>query len=552
MGIPVFDIECVGWDNPIAVGFYDGYNYTEFMKENEEDDVIWRFLTHLKAHFRGIKLYAHCASKFDSKFILSSLCQHNEVVVPEAGFIRLRWKKPNITFEDSYLLLPMSLKNMNKMFGVEEKGRWPHAKNLRPWEMGDAFGTFRAYLKNDCLSLSHSIESLCEVLGYTFGITPSISLSTTSAKTFSRCFYDLDKVEANEEYESYIREAIFGGRNEVYKRYGEDINVYDVRSMYVSCYDTPVPTGKMRWIKPDIDKGALAEATVKIPKDWYIGPLPYKYKGRLIFPTGEVTNWWDTRELRNAAKLGVDITLRRQLYCEEEPILKEFGEFISKLRVGKQDTYWKMFGLALSGKLGQGRWKDVVKHISTLQGQDMEGYSPLDLEEVYFQRREYIGGRTPYIKPAIAMRIRSEARVRHLNLLLEASKSGEIFYGDTDSIFTTTSLPIGPKVGELTHLGKAERGYFIRQKLYAVIRKGKLTQRSAGYSDLRLSEEDFKSFLEGKEIETDLIAFPSYKELLKTKEMDLLKRRRSIRWDVGKDSRVPVGLDTKPICLPRF
>jgi len=546
-GLPVFDIESIGWVHPIAVGFFDGYSYIEFIKTSEGTDVIWDFLSYLKENFRGGKLYAHCASKFDNKFLLASLCQHNEVVKLEAGLMRLRWKEPNITFEDSYPIVPMSLSKMNKMFGVEEKGEWEHEKGLSPWEMKGRLPTFKAYLKNDCLSLSHSLGKLCKLLGTTFGVMPSISLATTSAKVFDKCFYEVSNITPNEEFEDFIRGATYGGRNEVYKRYGENINLYDVKSMFVSCYDVPIPIGKMRWIKGDIDKGTIVEATVKVPRDWYIGPLPYRLRGRLIFPVGEFTSWWDIRELRNAIQLGVDIEIRRQLYCEEEPILKDFGEFVSKLRGGKEDDFWKMFGLSLSGKFGQSRWRDLIKHISEIG--NMEGYTPLDDREEYFLTKEYLNRKAPYIKPAVSMRIRSEARIRHLKVLLSASQKGKVFYGDTDSIFTTANLLIGDKVGELIHLGKAERGYFIKQKLYAIIQKGRLRQKSAGYSDLKLDEEDFKKLLDGGDLDIEVSSLPPYKKTLKEKELKLLTHGRLVKGNLG-DSRTSLGEDTEPICLP--
>lgn len=546
-GLPVFDIEAVNWTVPIAVGFFDGYNYREFIKKKEDDDIIWEFLSYLKENCKGIKLYAHCASKFDNKFILASLCKHGEVVGLEMGLIKLRWKGPKITFEDSYLLVPMSLSKMNKMFGVEEKGVWEHDKGLKPWEMEESLTTFRRYLQNDCISLSHSLYKLCELLGLTFGIMPAISLSTTSIKAFDKCFYDIDEINPNEEYEEFIRKAIYGGRNEVYKRYGENINLYDVKSMFVSCYDTPIPVGKMRWVRPNIDIGVLAEATIKVPKNFYIGPLPYKLGGRLTFPVGEFTDWYDIRELRNAISLGVDLTIRRQLYCEEEPILKEFGDFVSRLRGGKEDGFWKIFGLALSGKFGQSRWRDSIRYISDIS--DMKGYRPLDSEELYFITKEYLDKKSPYIRPAVSMRIRSEARIRHLKIILEAQKLGDIFYSDTDSIFTTAQLPVSEKVGELTYLGKADRGYFIRQKLYATIMQGRMKQKSAGYSDLKLSEEDFINLLNSQEVEVEVETLPPYRSILKSKELSLLERGRLIRGDLG-DSRIPEGNDTRPIFLP--
>ena len=547
----MFDVESVGWTNPIAVGFFDGFQYHEFIRESEEDDPIWRFLSYLKENCKGIKIYAHCASKYDSKFILSSLHNHGETAVPEAGLIRLRWKETNICFEDSYLLLPVAFKDLTQMFEVEEKGEWNHDLNLKPWEMGEQLGSFRAYLKTDCLSLSLALDAFCRELGLNFGITPSISLSTTSVKAFDKVFYNVEDINPNEEFEEFIRHAMYGGRNEVYKRYGENINMYDFHDMYTSCYDTPVPIGKMYWTKPNLDDkdGCLVEATAQVPRHNYIGPLPHKYKGKLIFPVGEFLDWWDIEEVRSAISKGCDVSIRRQINCTKEPILTEFGRFLTNLRRKslKQEYLWKMFGVSLSGKFGQGRWRDTIRYVDNIK--DFEGYLPLDKDELYFQVREYIKGRAPYIKPAISMRIRSEARIRHLDIMLEALKNGEVFYGDTDSIFTTSELPVGERPGELEYLGKASRGYFIRQKLYAVVQKGKLKQKSAGYSDLRLSEDDFKRLLNGESLERIEEVIPPYKSIIKDKEVELLERTRKIRSE-GPGSRTSIGIDTEPICLP--
>lgn len=546
-GIPTWDLESIHWTIPIAIGFYDGYNYKDFIKENEDDDIVWRFLCFLRDKQPGIKLYAHYASKFDNKFILATLSQRGEVVKLEAGFMRLRWVGPNIVFEDSFPIVPMSLSKMNQMFEVEDKGKWDHKKNLAPWNMGDSLQVFRTYLRTDCISLSNSLYKLCELLGTTFGQLPSLSMATTAAKVFDKCFYPVDQIEPNEDFEDFIRRAIYGGRNEVYRRYGESINMYDIHWMYTSCYDTPVPVGKLRWVKPDIDRGTLAEATVKVPKDWYIGPLPKRTRRALGFPVGEFTDWYDIRELRNAAEMGVDLTIRRQLHCEEEEVLEGFGNFVARLRGKGKDEFWKGFGISLSGKFGQGRWRDQTQHITEIK--NLKGYTPLDDKEEYFSTKVYMGRRAPYIRPLIAMRVRAEARIRHLNLIREAIKQGDIFYGDTDSIYTKAVLPTGVNVGDLVYIGVADRGYFIKQKLYATIHKGKLKQRSAGYSDLKLSEEDFKALLEGKTLDIDTSYIQSYRKTLTAKEVKLLQAGRKLTGSMG-DNRIAEGNDSRPVCLP--
>lgn len=548
--IPTFDIECAGWTNPVAVGFFDGEKYIDFIRESEEDDVIWRFLSYIKDIYKGMTVYAHCAAKFDNKFILSNLYNHDEIISPQAGLIKLRWVGPEIFFEDSYLLLPMSLRKLTDIFELQKKKKeWAHESTRVPWEMGTELGAFREYLRRDCLALSECLDQFSSLLEDHFNILPSVSLSTTSIKAFSKNFFSLDKVDSNEPFDHFIREATYGGRNEVYRRYGEKINCYDVNWMYISCYDAPMPYGRLSWIRPNIDRGSLAEAKVKVPKDFYIGPLPYRFNGLLTFPVGEFSSWWDTEELRLAASLGVDITIKRQLCCEESPILEDFGKYMGILRdqKGELRELWKLFGISLSGKFGQSRFRDNTK-VST-EITDFSGWTPLDPQEIYFTKREYMGGRLPHIKPAIAMRVRASARIRHYKMLERARQEGKIYYADTDSIYTTATLPIGTEIGELSFLGKIDRGYFIKQKLYGIITRGKLKQRSAGFTDLKLTEEDFKGLLEGKEIERREEVLPNIRRILKGNEISLLTKRRLINGKIS-NSRIAEGLETRPLVFP--
>ena len=82
-GIPTFDLEAINMANPIAAGFFDGLLYHDFLRKDMEDDVLWRFLTFLKQHYRGIKLYGHYASKYDNKLLLACLCKHDQEIALE-------------------------------------------------------------------------------------------------------------------------------------------------------------------------------------------------------------------------------------------------------------------------------------------------------------------------------------------------------------------------------------------------------------------------------------------------------------------------------------
>jgi hypothetical protein len=513
--IPTFDIEALEWTTPIAVGFYDGKEYFEFLKVSEDHDVIWSFLEFVKK-YKGIKIYAHNAAAYDNKFILDCLAKHGEEVRFPSGLGTLIWVGPGIRFEDSFLLLGRKLAVCCEAFNVSRKLEWKHDETVNPWLMGPRLTEFSAYLKRDCIALSEVLVAYSKSLTENFGVPPSFTMALTAMKAFDKRFFPLKEISSNDDFDFFIRSATYGSRNEVYKRYGENLNFYDVKRMFMSCYDTPVPIGKMHWTSLNIDKGTLAEARVWVdPKKFFIGPLPCRVEGRLTFPVGELPKtWWDMAELRYAASSGVDITLTKQLECAEAPILKEFGEFIttlSKSSNAHMGRIWKLFGLRLSGKFGQHLLATEIKHVKQLEdGQ----YNPIDSSEIYHEvlakSSQY---KSPYIKRAINMRVRAEARIRHLKLMLEAK---DVYYCDTDSIDTPNEMVTGDNPGELSYVDFAKRAYFINGKFYGYVdREGVLKQKTAGYRDYQLTENDFKRVLKGEEIPVSYRRIGDWKSVLR-------------------------------------
>jgi len=558
-GIATFDIEAVAWDQPIAVGFYDGEKYFEFLKINEDHDVIGSFLDFLKVNYQGIRIYAHNAGEYDNKFILQSLHRRGQRVAMSLGQARLEWLGLHITFEDSYLMLSRRLSAICYAFNIPMKLDWDHSQTKNIWEMGD-LEEFRAYLKRDCVSLSEAIAAYAQELISKFGVAPSTTMALTSVKAFNKRFYPVSKINANFEYENRIRQATFGGRNEVYNKHGLGIYFYDVRSMYVSCYDTPVPIGKMSWTSNELEKGTVTEAIVKVPTWMNIGPLPYRYRpynnsgyGHLMFPVGTFPGVWDTIELMNAVNLGCDVTVIKQLACEESPILDKFGKYIAYLREQaeneERERIWKNVGVRLSGKFGQHRIMQEIKHATEIE--DYEGWCAIDDDEIYFERMVAKDPKgSPYIKPAVNMRVRSEARIRHLRKLLEAEDKGTLYYCDNDSVCSSTPLYNGRKAGELQLLDYAKEAFFIRCKFYGYLnRKGHLNQRTAGYRDFKLTEQDFRDLLQGKTLYNTFQSLSHWKSSLTEEGVKMIDRSRSVAMSRGFDNRESVGLKTRPIEL---
>ncbi len=121
---------------------------------------------------------------------------------------------------------------------------------------------------------------------------------------------DIDKEYKSHSFQCTL-DSYYGGRTEAFvigKRVG-DIRVIDVRSMY--------PT-QMKYMEyPDtnyIEKGTIEQHRfgygrfrIYVPEDIHIPPLPVKYHGKLMFPSGELEGWWVYDEVRLAVKYGCKI-----------------------------------------------------------------------------------------------------------------------------------------------------------------------------------------------------------------------------------------------------
>lgn len=546
--VPVFDLECMNWTLPIAVGYIVNNEYYEVLKTSESCDVIWEFLKEI-SKYKGTKFFAHNAAGYDNKFLLDSLTKHGQTVEFKAGLGGLKWVETNISFEDSYLILGRSLAACCEAFEVPRKLEWNHSETVNIWEMNSKLDSFRAYMKRDVIALSMVLEAFSRQLLDLFGVVPSLTMSLTAVKAFSRDFFPVEQIYTNEEYESFIRQATYGGRNEVYKRYGENIYFYDVKRMFMSCYDTPIPIGKLGWCRPNIDKGVLAEAAVYVPEWMHIGPLPYRHKRHLLYPVGKFQGWWDMHLLRFAALLGCDIKILRQLDGAEAPILNDFGKMVGKLGEisnAEMAKIWKIFGLRLTGKFGQHRLRTEIKHISKIK--DQTGYYPIDPSELYQEKTVYQdGNKSPYIKPAVNMRIRSEASVRHLKLLLKAE---DPYYCDTDSIYTTFKQEEGTIPGTLRQIDFASKGWFIGSKFYGYINQnGIMKQKTAGFHDFHLTEHDFQKLIDGKEVPGTFTTMGNWREVLKGKGVERLSHSHTFS-DRPINNRIMDGINTRPIKLP--
>lgn len=123
-------------------------------------------------------------------------------------------------------------------------------------------------------------------------ITTIFSTSTLSLRIF-RQHHLKDSIPILKEWEDkFIRDSYYGGATDYYIKYAENLYYSDVNSLYPYAMMNDMPVNikaKNLVIGEDfnLDKFfGFLEVEVTAPKDLIIPMLPFKYKGKTIFPTG--------------------------------------------------------------------------------------------------------------------------------------------------------------------------------------------------------------------------------------------------------------------------
>lgn len=127
-------------------------------------------------------------------------------------------------------------------------------------------------------------------------------------------------------------QCYIGGRFEVFwKGTFENVFIDDINSAYplwISQLPNPYNLIFVKDFEPEGDF-SMVKAEVFVPKELKIGPLPFRTKDAIIFPTGQWTAWFHWHELKNAEKFGVEYNIQKALNgYEPNGIQRPFSERI--------------------------------------------------------------------------------------------------------------------------------------------------------------------------------------------------------------------------------
>lgn len=516
----VFDIESANWTDFLCLGFFDGENYEEFF----DLESFLKFLYVQKVD----TIFAHFGGIFDFLFILQEILEQShefsfKKIIPRgSGILQFelarRGFKRKIVFRDSSALLPFSLKKITETFGVA------HAKkDFDVAKITEVTPELLEYLRYDCIGLWESLNKFfnSQILSDTSHRFTVASQALEKFKNYLQNPLPACPKHADE----FVRESYAGGRveifNPVYTYRGKSLKCYDINSMYPFAMLQDMPTQFEEFSpKMDLERMGFIHCEVCVPAEIKIPILWVKGK-KFLFPVGNLKGIWSTLELRAAIKQGA--VINRVLACayfsNGGPIFKEFVTDLYEHRKNSETEVEKIIAKLLMnsvyGKMGINL--------------DREGLE-LDNGQVgvipQFEIKTRNGNIFRFVKTQVSLRsfsnvaiaswITSIART-HLHSILEQN-ANSLFYCDTDSIFTTNTLPTGSGLGKLKlEFETRDPCCFLLPKTYFTPHKISMK----GFDKKKIAKftfEDFMACLEGeiRLTQTSEVKMARYKSAMKS------------------------------------
>jgi hypothetical protein len=504
-------------------------------------DLVERIYTIVK-HNQSIKtIYFHNFSRFDGIILLKHLVTHHQYMLKPLmrnnrlyEIVVYLGKKMLFRFRDSLHLLPGTLDSLAKNLCPElgKKGSIPYS-DVTFSNLVSMKKDLLDYMKQDILLLGGIMRKAQDIYwnSYKIDIESKITLSSLALTIFRMNYYDSTNWPIhipNQNEDTFIRRAYYGGHADAYIPYGENLNYYDVNSLYPFIMKTfPMPGGKPKWMGyldgQDLDNlFGFIEAYVACPKTLKRPFLPYRDKNNtLIFPTGEFTGVYYSEELKYARSLGYTvIPLSGYIFEKKESPFESFVSslFESRLNAKKYGNdaisyVYKILMNSLYGRLGINPKSTVTEVCTKKRFNVLFRYSDLIFAEMlndkyyivsYWSNAkkvsdEIVSNHLDYWNPPsisavqLAAAITASARI----YMYPHISRDDCYYTDTDSVVLGGQLPVELVSSDLGMFKKEyhiKKGYFLAPKSYSFIPdKGEKVTKHKGPAKAFISEEWFES-----------------------------------------------------------
>ncbi len=357
--------------------------WTEFLRENNLD---FYYVANME---EGIKyLDIHCKSNDESKLLISF--RDSCILLPStlkilAKTFNLPGKLPfdhNITkidiqnpeyrdrlksyiSRDTWILYQVLKKSELVLQQIHPKLHLYDFKSLAKcsfdaWK--ETYPDLYRYAKKELRVSPFTLPNL-KVEQFTSG-NPSTSGYSFLSRQVHQSQYDQPIYLHQENARSWIRNSYYGGRAEVFKPkllpHAKKLYSYDVNSLYPWALSQEMPYGKAKqydqisWDAIKNEPQAFVHALVNAPTNLYIPVLPWRAnfpdQQTTLYPVGVFEGVWHISELQLAEEYGYEIVAKNAIVFEKTKFL--FYEWINELYNKRQEAQQQdLHGLSLWYKL---------------------------------------------------------------------------------------------------------------------------------------------------------------------------------------------------------
>nr|BBH42976.1 DNA polymerase [Marophrys sp. SRT127] len=341
-----------------------GYKIYAHNLANFDGPLLVKYLSHIK----GLKIKPFMRGTRTYRVVLTmniaemDACWGELNIGPRGGTSKLEEnKRLRIVIEDSYLLLPASLKLLGEVFRVQtQKGEFDHMAvkhhNLnyrgigpngeRDWSRRDEC---LKYLASD-LGCTYEVVQMFEdkmATDYGIDIHRHLTIPSVTLQIFLSNFMSSELVDRlailTGSCERDIRKAFRGGVTNVLKPLLKEGVVFDENSQYPAAMLNDMPVGiPVYCSKPNLEDGffGFVQAHITAPKDLKVPFLQAVVNNRTINPLGSWSGWYFSEELKLAVALGYQIeTIDGYKFERGRDIFRKFIEHFYRLKAESTNSF---------------------------------------------------------------------------------------------------------------------------------------------------------------------------------------------------------------------
>jgi len=463
------DIECADWDRFLVGATYDG----DTARLHRSPAALVGYLRE-----KGGTWWAHCGGRYDFLSIANVLFgegKHAQVDYP--GRIS-RLVTRGFVLRDSFGLLPFGLERVSELAGT----KCPRL----PWRCvcGRRCGGYCQLAGQTPETVDPDLESYCVADAKTLygGLVALGELAaqwkielcgTIGRSAWETAKRDLRLPDLSYEWPTWerVRHASFGGRDVIARPKARGPGVtYDVSSAYPAALAVaslpvglPCELGDRAALRAlQADEPGIYEATVHVPEDCYLPPLPWRapQTDRVAYPVGLVRGAWCLPELCAAIERGATVQhVHSAIVWDDEQNL--FGAWIARrfadrAKAGKRTAageWLRLFCNSLTGKFAESPLRKTIRfhpdsiRICLREKKCKNGctgrcgaFEPIGESGAIWAQPYFRLG--PSAHAHWAVYLRALCRIHWLEGA-EASGERELVYAATDSLWTTSTASPG-------------------------------------------------------------------------------------------------------------